>query len=49
VARQWQMTTLAALRRRHRGKKIYVVRNRAREIAGASALKSFTGELWQIV
>ena len=49
AARQWQLATLAALRRRHRGKKIYVVRNRAREIAGAKALKSFIGELWQIV
>jgi arsenite-transporting ATPase len=48
-ARQWQLATLSALRRRHRGKKIYVVRNRAREIAGAAALKSFIGELWQIV
>ncbi len=48
-ARRWQMATLADLRRRHRGKKIYVVRNRAREIAGASALQSFIGELWQIV
>lgn len=48
-ARQWQLTTLAALRRRHRGKKICVVRNRAREIGGASALKSFIGELWQIL
>ena len=38
-----------ALRRRHREKKIFVVRNRAREIAGAAALKSFIGELWQIV
>jgi arsenite-transporting ATPase len=49
TARQWQLATLAALRRRQRGKKIYVVRNRAREIAGAKALESFIGELWQIV
>jgi arsenite-transporting ATPase len=49
TAHQWQLATLAALRRRHRGKKIYVVRDRAREIAGAKALKSFIGELWQIV
>ncbi len=47
--RQWQMATLSALRRRHPGKKIYVVRNRVREIAGAAALNSFIGELWQIV
>jgi len=49
AARRWQMETLSRLRRRHRGKKIYVVRNRAREIAGTAALKSFIGELWQIV
>jgi arsenite-transporting ATPase len=49
TVRQWQLATLAALRGRHRGKKIYVVRDRAREIAGAKALKSFIGELWQIV
>jgi arsenite-transporting ATPase len=49
IARQWQLATLSRLRQRHRGKKIYVVRNRAREIAGAAALKSFIGELWQIV
>ncbi|MGZ4819959.1 MAG: ArsA family ATPase [Terriglobales bacterium] len=49
AAREWQMETLSTLRRRHRGKNIYVVRNRAREIAGTAALKSFIGELWQIV
>ncbi|MGI9103621.1 MAG: ArsA family ATPase [Terriglobales bacterium] len=48
-ARQWQMATLAALRKRHPGRKVYVVRNRVHEIAGAPALKSLIGELWQIV
>ncbi len=48
-ARQWQMATLWQLRRRYRGSEIYVVRNRAREIAGAAGLKSFINELWQIV
>ncbi len=49
VARQWQMTTLSGIRRHHRGKKIFVVRNRPREIAGRTGLKSLIGELWQIV
>jgi anion-transporting ArsA/GET3 family ATPase len=48
VARAWQMATLESIRREHRGKKIYIVRNRAHEIAGAADLKSFTHELWQI-
>jgi arsenite-transporting ATPase len=48
-ARRWQMATLEALRRRHRGATIYVVCERPREIAGKAALKAFTGELWQIV
>jgi arsenite/tail-anchored protein-transporting ATPase len=48
-ARQWQMATLSELRRRHREKQIYVVRDRAREIAGGAALESLIGELWQIV
>jgi len=48
-ARQWQMATLKKLSGRHRGTRIFVVRNRAREIAGTTALKSFIGELWQIV
>ena len=49
AARQWQAATLAALRRRYRDKTIYVIRERAQEIAGAVALNSFIGELWQIV
>ena len=49
LARAWQMATLNAIRKQHRDKKIYVVRNRVREIAGTSELKSFTRELWQIV
>jgi anion-transporting ArsA/GET3 family ATPase len=49
LARAWQMATLDSIRRKHREKKIYVVRNRNREIAGTSGLKSFTRELWQIL
>jgi len=48
-ARQWQAATLAGLRRRYPGKEIFLVRNRAREIAGAAGLKSFISELWRIV
>jgi arsenite-transporting ATPase len=49
IARQWQAATLAGLRRRYPGQDIFVVRNRAHEIAGAKRLTSFVGELWQIV
>jgi arsenite-transporting ATPase len=44
-ARQWQLATLARLRRRHQT--IYVARNFSGEIAGARTLGRFTAELWQ--
>jgi arsenite-transporting ATPase len=47
-ARRWQMATLAALRKRQRGREIFVIRNFPDEIAGARALRSFTRELWQV-
>lgn len=49
LARTWQLATVSSIRRQYREKNIYLVRNRAREIAGTSELKSFIRELWQIV
>jgi arsenite/tail-anchored protein-transporting ATPase len=46
VARQWQMATINRLAARKRP--FYLVRNFAREIAGAAALQSFTRQLWQL-
>jgi arsenite/tail-anchored protein-transporting ATPase len=47
-ARRWQMATLRGLQRKHQSHRIYVMREFPAEIAGAEALKKFTGELWQI-
>jgi anion-transporting ArsA/GET3 family ATPase len=47
-ARAWQFATLAKLRRRYRSAELYVVRNFPYEIAGKTALRSFTGELWRV-
>ena len=46
VARRWQMATLQHLANKKRP--FFVVRNFAREIAGAAALQSFTRQLWQL-
>ena len=45
-ARQWQMATLASLKRQGL-RRLFVVRNFPEEIAGAQGLASFTRELWQ--
>jgi arsenite-transporting ATPase len=45
-ARQWQMVTLASLRKQGL-RRLYVARNFPAEIAGAKGLASFTRELWQ--
>ncbi len=47
-AREWQLGTLQGLERRYGKRRIYLVREFSSEIAGAAALKRFTGELWQI-
>ena len=48
-ARQWQQATLAAMKKRHHDVELLVIRNFPGEIAGKTALQSFTGELWQPV
>ena len=47
-ARSWQMATLANLKRRYRGVRLYVVRNFTNEIIGRRPLQSFTSELWEL-
>jgi arsenite/tail-anchored protein-transporting ATPase len=47
-AREWQLGTLQGLERKYGKRRIYLVREFSSEIAGAAALKRFTGELWQI-
>ena len=47
-ARAWQLVTLAGLRRRLRGRELYVIRDFDHEIAGAPALKKFVRELWRV-
>ncbi|HET9839351.1 MAG TPA: ArsA family ATPase [Candidatus Angelobacter sp.] len=47
-AHRWQMATLQGLQRKYGTHRIYVLREFPAEIAGAEALKEFTGELWQI-
>jgi anion-transporting ArsA/GET3 family ATPase len=51
LARAWQLNTLHGIAQRFKGgrRKVYVIRNLAREIAGKKALKEFTRELWQLV
>jgi anion-transporting ArsA/GET3 family ATPase len=44
----WQMASLRDFRKRYPSQKAYVVREFPQEIAGASALKKFTGHLWEI-
>jgi len=46
VARRWQISVLAKLKKRSPARKIFVVRNFADEIAGAKKLNAFTDELW---
>jgi arsenite/tail-anchored protein-transporting ATPase len=45
---QWQQAILQRLQRTYGEQRIYVVREFSAEIAGAAALRKFTGELWQI-
>jgi arsenite-transporting ATPase len=47
-ARRWQMSTLRGLSRRARRGPMYVIRNFPSEIAGKSALRRLTSELWQL-
>lgn len=47
-AAKWQAVTLADLKRRWRGKKIYAIPNFAHEVAGKRGLGSLTSELWQL-
>lgn len=47
-AREWQLATLQSLPRKYGEHRTYVLREFPAEIAGAAALKKFTGELWQI-
>jgi arsenite/tail-anchored protein-transporting ATPase len=47
-ARTWQNATLCTLRKQFPQMEILVARNFSAEIAGKSALRSFTGELWRV-
>ncbi len=47
-AREWQLATLRSLPRKYGKHRTYVLREFPAEIAGAQALKKFTGELWRI-
>jgi arsenite-transporting ATPase len=47
-ARRWQAVTLAGLKKKYRGKTIYLLPNMAEEIAGKKALRQFTDKLWQL-
>jgi arsenite-transporting ATPase len=47
-AQQWQQAILQGLQRRYAKLRMYVLREFPTEIAGAAALKKFTGELWKI-
>ena len=46
--KRWQMATLQRLRQRYSNYRTYLVPEFPGEIAGAAALKKFTGQLWQI-
>lgn len=46
--RQWQLATLRSLPKKYGAQRTYLLREFPLEIAGAAALKKFTGELWQI-
>jgi anion-transporting ArsA/GET3 family ATPase len=47
--RKWQMATLQRLRQRYAKHQTYLVPEFPGEIAGVTALKKFTGPIWQIV
>ena len=47
-AQAWQRAILQDLRRKYGKHRMYVLREFPTEIAGAAALRKFTGELWQI-
>jgi len=47
--RQWQLSTLAGLRRGGDSAEIYLLKNFAAEIAGKRGLRSLTAQLWQPV
>jgi arsenite/tail-anchored protein-transporting ATPase len=47
-ARQWQLATLEGLKRKYGKYRVYALREFPGEIAGETALRKFTGELWQI-
>jgi arsenite/tail-anchored protein-transporting ATPase len=47
-AREWQMATLQAFKRKYRQYRIFLTPEMPSEIAGAGALKKFTSRLWQI-
>ena len=47
--RKWQMATLQRLRQRYAKHRTYLVPEFPGEIAGVTALKKFTGPIWQIV
>lgn len=48
IAQQWQSTVLQNLKRRGRTKDIFVVRNFADEIVGATGLRTITRKLWRV-
>ncbi len=47
--RGWQLATLQTIRQKYRRYRTFLVSELPAEIAGAAALKKFTGKLWQIV
>jgi len=47
-ARNWQLATLQAIRKKYRQYRTYLAPEFPAEIAGAKALKKFTAQLWQI-
>jgi arsenite-transporting ATPase len=47
-ARNWQLATLQALRKKYRQYRTYLAPEFPAEIAGAKALNKFTAKLWQI-
>ena len=49
TAMKWQNATLSLLKRKYPKTRIYVVRNFAVEIAGKTALKKMTDELWELL
>jgi hypothetical protein len=46
--RKWQAATLAGLKKRYKGNRIYLLPNFPNEIAGKQALRQFTKQLWQL-